>query len=107
MCGEAHNPWMEVAFIESLTSEHDKLVQMGIIRSSHDQSLHVSGPKYLKGKGKQQKNPKTKFEAPNPKVENQQHDESSGSRKNKGKGYHGKEKVKCSYCGKGFHSEHA
>ena len=32
------------AFIDSLTSEHDKLVQMGIIRSSHDQSLHVSGP---------------------------------------------------------------
>ena len=40
------------AFIESLTSEHDKLVQMGIIRSSHDQALHVSGPKYLNGKGK-------------------------------------------------------
>ena len=40
------------AFIESLTSEHDKLVQMGIIISSHDQALHVSGPKYLKGKGK-------------------------------------------------------
>ena len=41
------------AFIESLTSEHDKLVQMGIIRSSCDQALHVSGPKDLKGKGKQ------------------------------------------------------
>ena len=40
------------ALIESLTSEHDKLVQMGMIRSSHDQALHVSGPKYLKGKGK-------------------------------------------------------
>ena len=40
-------------FIESLTCEHDKLVQMGIIRSSHDQALHVSRPKYLKGKGKQ------------------------------------------------------
>ena len=40
------------AFIESLTNEHDKLVQMGIIRSSHDQALHVSGPKDLKGKGK-------------------------------------------------------
>ena len=58
------------AFIESLTNEHDKLFQMGIIQSSHDQALHVSGPKYLKGKGKQQKNPKTKFEAPRPKVEN-------------------------------------
>ena len=41
------------AFIESLTSQHDKLVQMGIIRSSRDQALHVSGPKYFNGKGKQ------------------------------------------------------
>ena len=80
---------------------------MGIIRYSHDQALHVSGPKDLKGKGKHQKNPKTKFDAPNPRVEYQQHDESSSSRKNKGKGHHGKEKVKCSYCGKGFHHEHA
>ena len=51
---------------------------MGIIRSSHNQALHVSGPKDLKGKGKQQKNKKTKFDAPKPRVENQQHDESSG-----------------------------
>ena len=41
------------AFIKSLTSEHDKLFQMGIIRSSRDQSLHISGPKYMKGKGNQ------------------------------------------------------
>ena len=40
------------AFIESLISEHDKLIQMGIIRFSRDQALYVSGPKYLKGKGK-------------------------------------------------------
>ena len=95
------------AFFESLTSEHDKLVQMGIIRSSRDQAIHVSGPKYLKGKGKQEKNPKTKSEAPKPKVENRQHEESSNSKKNKGKGHHGKEKVKSSYYGKGFHPEHA
>ena len=95
------------AFIESLISEHDKLVQMGIIRPSRDQALYASGPKYLKGKGKQQKNPKTKFESPKPKVENKQHEEPSGSKKNKSKGHHGKEKVKCSYCGKGFHPEHA
>ena len=98
---------MEDAFIESLTSEHDKLVHMGIIRSSCDQSLHVSRTKDLKGKGMQQKNPKTKFEAPKPKFENRQHDESSSSKKNKGKGHHGKEKVKCSYYRKGFHHEHA
>ena len=58
------------AFIESLTSEHDKLVQMGIVKCSHDQALHVLGPKDLKGKGKQQKNQKTKFDAPKPRVEN-------------------------------------
>ena len=80
---------------------------MEIIKSSHDQALYVSGPKDLKGKGKQQKNTKTKFEAPDPKVENQQHEEPFGSKKNKGKGHHGKEKVECSYCGKGFHLEHA
>ena len=59
----------------------------------------ASGPKYLKGKRKQN-NQKAKFDAPNPRLENQQHDESSGSRKNKGKGHHGKEKVKCSYYGR-------
>ena len=80
------------SFIESLTSEHDKLVQMEIIRSSHDQALHVSGHRDLKGKGKQQKNLKTKFKSPKPKVENQQHEESSGSKKNKGKWNHGKKK---------------
>ena len=40
------------ASIKSLISEHDKLFQMGIIISSPDQSLHVSGSKDLKGKGK-------------------------------------------------------
>ena len=32
------------AFIESLTNEYDKLVQMGIIGSSKDQALVVGGP---------------------------------------------------------------
>ena len=41
------------AFIESLTSEHDNLVQMGIIKSSRDQFLYASGPKDMKGKEKQ------------------------------------------------------
>jgi len=78
------------SFIESLTSEHDKVVQMAIIRSSHDQSLFASGPKDLKGKGKQPKDPKTKFKYPRPKVQNQQHEYPSGSKKNKNKGHHGK-----------------
>ena len=47
----------------------------------------------MKGKGKQQKNQKTKFDAPKPRVENQQHDESFGSRKNKEKGTMGKKKL--------------
>ena len=37
----------------------------------------------------------------------QQQDEPSGSKKNKNKGNQGKEKVKCSYCEKGFHPEHS
>ena len=77
---------MEDAFIESLTSEHDKLVQMGIIRSSRDQALYASGPKDLKGKGKQQKNPKTKFKYPNPKVENQSMMSLSAQKRTKEKG---------------------
>ena len=40
------------AFIKSLTNKHDKLVHMGIIRSSKDQALFASGPKYLNSKGK-------------------------------------------------------
>ena len=80
---------------------------MRIIISSHDQALFASGPKDSKGKGKQHKKPKTKFKAPNPKVQNQQQEEPSGSKKNKNKDHHGKEKIKCSYYGKGFHPENA
>ena len=80
---------------------------MGILRSSCDQALYASGPKDLKGKGKQQNNPKTKFEAPKPKFQNQQHEEPSDLKKNKNKGHHRKEKVKCSYYGNGFHPEHS
>ena len=65
-----------------------------------------SGSKDSKGKGKQ-KNPKDKFDAPKPKEMNQQQEESSRSKKHKNKGNQGKEKVKCSYCGKGFHPKHA
>ena len=45
------------AFIESLTNEHDKLVQMGIIRYSKDEALFVGGPKAMNGNGKK-KEPK-------------------------------------------------
>ena len=58
----------------------------------------------MNGKGKKN-NQKTKFDSPKPKEKHQQLHEPLGSRKNKHKGKEGKEKVKCSYCGKGFHSE--
>ena len=58
------------AFIESLTNEHDKLVQMGIIRSSKGQALFSLGPKDTKGKGNK-KNQMTKFHAPKAKEKNQ------------------------------------
>ena len=41
------------AFIASLTYEHDKLIQMGIIRSSRDQALVAGGPKVVNDKGNQ------------------------------------------------------
>ena len=41
------------SFIESLTQEHDKLIQMGIIRSSRDKSLVLGGPNIENDKGKQ------------------------------------------------------
>ena len=73
------------AFIESLTNEHDKLVQMGIIGSSKDQALFASWPKDMNGKGKK-KNQKTKFDSPNPEEKNHQQDEPFGSKKHKNKG---------------------
>ena len=65
------------AFIKSLTIEHDKLVQMRIIKSSKYQALFAGGPKATNGKGNQ-KNQKTKFDAPKPKEKHQQLDELSG-----------------------------
>ena len=59
------------AFIESLTNEHEKLVHMGIIRSSKDQALFSLGPKATNGKGKQN-NQNTKFDFSKPKEKNQQ-----------------------------------
>ena len=72
------------AFIESLKNEHDNLVQMGIIRSSKYQALFSFGPKYMKGKSNQ-KNQKN-FDAPNPKKNSQQQEETFSSKKHKNKG---------------------
>ena len=40
------------AFIQSLTYENDKLIQMGIIRSPKDQALIARGGKVANEKGK-------------------------------------------------------
>ena len=81
------------AFIQSLISDNDKLIQMGIIRSSKDQDLVVRGDKVVNDKGKQ------RDESP---VKKEQSKEPSGSKRSKN---NGKGKVLCSYCGRGFHSE--
>ena len=81
------------AFIQSLTYEHDKLYQMGIIRYSKDQALLAGEPKATNGNGKQ--NPKNE-----PPKEKEHSNEPSGSRRSKKKG---KSKILCSYRGTGFH----
>ena len=81
------------AFIEPLSHEHDKLVQMGIIRSSKYQAMVVGGPKVANDKGKQKDDPP---------VEKEQSNEPSGSKRSK---KNGKGKTLCSYYGRGFHPE--
>ena len=58
------------AFIEYLTNEHDKLVQMGIIRSSKYQALSIGRLKSLNFKRKK-KEKKKKYEPPKQKEKNQ------------------------------------
>ena len=72
------------AFIESLTNEHDKLIQMGIIRSYKYQALVSRGPKATNGKGKQKNEPP---------MGKEQSDQLSGSRRSK---KNGKRKTLCS-----------
>ena len=81
------------SFIESLTEEHDKLIQMGIIRSSKDQALVAGGPKVANDKGKKRDKSHVKKEWSN--------DPSSLKRSKK----NDKGKTLCSYCGMGFHPE--
>ena len=63
--------------IESLTQEHDKFIQMGIIRSSRDKALVVGGPKVANDKGKK------KDESP---MEKENSNEPSGSKRSKKNG---------------------
>ena len=57
------------AFIESLTNEHNKLVQLGSLRSSKDQYFFAIGPKASIVKGNQKKE-KTNFDPPKQKEKN-------------------------------------
>ena len=81
------------SFIESLTNEHDKLVQMAIIGSSKDQTLVTGGPKSTNGKGKKKDESLVEKDLLN--------EPSCLKRSEK----NGKEKTLCSYCGRGFHPE--
>ena len=86
-------------FLDSLTKENDKLIQMGDLRSSkrkyHD--LIVQGIKNTKSKEKQivkEKNPKSEIEDESSKPTNE-----DSVNKFKKKGI----TSKCYYCRKGFH----
>ena len=81
------------AFIQSLIFENDKLIQIGIIRSSKDLALVAREDKVANDKEKQ------RDESP---MKKEQSKEPSGSKRNKNTG---KGKVLCSYCGRGFHSK--
>ena len=81
------------ASIQSLISENDKLIQMGIIQSSKDLALVARGDKVANDKGKK------RDESP---VKKEQSKEPSCSKRSK---KNGKGKVLCSYCGRGLHSE--
>ena len=81
------------SFIESLTQEHDKLIQMGMIQSSRGQALIAGGPKVVNDKGKQ------KDESH---VEKEQLNEPSVSKRSK---KNDKGKTLWSYYGRGFHPE--
>ena len=79
------------SFIESITQEQEKLIQMGTIQSSIDQALFTRGPNVENDKGKQ------KDESP---VEKEQSNEPSGLKRSK---KNGKGKTLCSYYARGFH----
>ena len=81
------------AFIQSLTYENDKLIQMGIIQSAKDRTLLAGGGKVVNSKGKQ------RDESP---MKKEQSKEPLGLKRSK---KNGKGKVLCYYYGRGFHSE--
>ena len=78
------------AFIQSLISKNDKLIQMGIIQSSKDQALVSRGDKVVNEKGKQRDESLVKKE---------QSKEPSGSKRSK---KNGKGKTLCHLLWKGI-----
>ena len=90
------------AFIDSLTKEHDKHVQMGSMTYSKDQYLFDGGTEAKNDKGNPKQKEKTKFYHPKQKKKTKQTNEPSGSKKDKQRD---NEKTKCSYCGMEYHPE--
>ena len=86
------------SFMESLNQEQDKLVQMGTIKTSKDQSLAAGVSNASKGK-KKAKDSKQ--------AEKKKHDRpripDRGSNPCKDMDKKGKEKTKCTYCHRGWH----
>ena len=89
-----------VDFMESLTQEKDKIVQMGTIKSSKDQALveGVSNPS--KGKNKDKDSRKQ-----DKKKQNRPKSSNGGSNPCKDKGKKKEENTKCTYCHKGWNPE--
>ena len=86
------------SFFESLIKEQDKLMRMGVIKTSKDQVVLVSDSSKAQAKGKsKKKEPKA---ADSKSRQNQQASKgASGSKKKKF------EKKLCPYCEKGYHLE--
>ena len=89
-------------FMESLNQEKDKLVQMGTIKSTKDQSLDagVSNQAKVKKKFKDLKQQREKEKKHSDTESSNSTDEDSKAKRMKSK----REKPKCDYC-RGFHHE--
>ena len=88
--------------MESLNHEQDKLVQIGIIKSTKDQSLAAGVSNQAKGK-KKSKDSKQQY---NKKQENPK-SSYAGSNPSKDKEKKKQEMPKCTYCHKGWNLESA
>ena len=86
------------SFSESLIKEQDKLIRMGVIKTSKDQALLVSNSSKAQAKGKS-KNKEPKAADSKPKQNQQTSKGAFGSKK---KTF---EKKLCPYCEKGYHLE--